>query len=129
MLNNIIYIKQFFIFCFGFFIVFLCSFNHLYALETMWKEVAKTSSQIQFIDTNSLKYNNRGILSVITKQAVLNPEDYQIIDTKSYLIAIDCERRLYSNLQLNANVGKIKSWNAPDNNVLIKQTILNSCSY
>ena len=123
------YIKQILIlFIFSFFI-FLSGFIKLSAEDIDWIEVGKTSNGIQLIDANSIKYNNRGFLSVITKYSEINPEDQTIISTNSYLMAVDCENRLFSKLPVNGELKQVKSWDEPTNDKLIKKTIINSCSY
>mgnify|MGYP004415566593 FL=1 len=92
-------------------------------------EVGKTNNEIQFIDSNSIKYNNRGFLSVLTKYSEINPDDQIVISTNSYLMAIDCENRLFSKLPVDGELNQVKNWEEPTNNKLIKRTIINSCSY
>ena len=99
----------------------------LFADEIKWKQVANTINEIQFIDSNSIKYN-KGILSLITKYSEINPEDGENITSDSYLLAIDCENRLYSRLPLNTELKQVKTWIKPSDK-LIKTTILNSCTY
>ncbi len=116
------YIKQILIlFIFSFFI-FLSAFIKLSAEDIDWIEVGKTSNGIQLIDANSIKYNNRGFLSVITKYSEINPEDQTIISTNSYLMAVDCENRLFSKLPVNGELKQVKSWDEPTNDKLIKKT-------
>ena len=111
------------------FLIIFSSFHNLYAYEINWTEVAKTSTEIQYIDTSSIKYNNRDMLSVITRSSEINPENNNILNTSSYLLAIDCENRLFSKLPINSELKQAKNWNKPINNILIKKTIINTCSY
>ena len=123
------FIKQVLIFCFISFLVFFSSFIKLSAEELHWIEVDRTINGIQFIDANSIKYNNRGFLSVITKYSEVNPDDQTIISSNSSLIAVDCENRLFSKLPVNGDIEQVKNWDNPINDKLIKKTIINSCSY
>ena len=123
------YINHLISICLISFLIFFLGFNRLSAEEINWIEVAKTSNEIQFIDVNSIKYNNQGLLSVITKYAVFNPDDQKIIKTNSYLMAVDCDSRLFSKLPVNGEIKQVKDWKEPFNDKLIKKTILNSCSY
>ena len=123
------HVKQILIFCLFSFLIFFSVFNKLSAAQINWVEVDKTNNGIQFIDSNSIKYNNRGILSVTTKFTEINPSDQTIISTDSYLMAVDCENRLFSKLPLNGELKQVKSWEKPNNDKLIKKTIINSCSY
>ena len=129
MINLQDFIKQSLIFCFFSFLIFLLSFSELMSAEIDWLEVDKTINGIQFIDSNSIKYNNRGFLSVLTKYSEINPDDQTIVSTNSYLMAIDCENRLFSKLPVNGRLDQVKNWDKPINDKLIKKTIINSCSY
>ena len=123
------YIKKVLIICLFSFLIFFSSFIKLYAEEIQWVEVDKTINGIQFIDANSIKYNNRGFLSVTTKYSEINQDDQTIISSNSYLMAIDCEKRLFSKLPLNGELKQVKNWEEPINDKLIKRTIINSCTY
>ncbi len=101
----------------------------LSAKEIKWLEVSKTNNEVIFIDPSSINYDNRGFLSVITKQSEIDPDDQEILNTDSYLIAIDCDNRLYSKLPVNGDIKQVKNWETPLNDKLIKKTIINSCSY
>ncbi len=122
-------LKQGLIFCFISFLMLFSSLNKISAEEVNWTEVANTTNGIQFIDTKSIKYNNRGILSVLSKYSEIDPDDQKIINTNLYLMAIDCENRLFSKLPVNSELKQVKKWDTPINDKLIKKTIINSCSY
>ena len=129
MIIQIKYIKRLFIFCcLSCLVIFSCSVL-TYANQTVWTEVGNANNEIQFIDSNSIKYNSKGNLSVITKYSEINPEDHITINTSSYLLAVDCENRLFSKLSLDSELKQVEKWEKPLNNKLIKKTIISSCSY
>ena len=123
------YIKKIIIFYFLSFLIFFSCVLELSADEINWIKVANTNNEIQFIDADSIKYNSSGFLSFLTKYSEINPDDQNIINTNSYLMVVDCENRLFSKLPVNAELKKVKNWENPANDKLIKKTILNSCSY
>ena len=110
-------------------LIFVSTSIKLFAEGIEWVEVSKSSNELVFIDPKSIKYNNNGFLSVITKYSEIDPEDEKIINTHSYLMAIDCENRLFSRLPLNAETKQVKNWETPIHDKLFKQTIINSCTY
>tara|TARA_Y100001968_G_C19165078_1_gene622809 strand:- start:94 stop:480 length:387 start_codon:yes stop_codon:yes gene_type:complete len=122
-------IKQILFFCIVFLIMFFSNSSKIFADETEWLEVSKTNNEILLINPNSIKYNNKGFLSVIAKYSEINPDDQKLINTDSYLMAIDCEQRLFSKLPENAVINQVKNWENPINNKFIKTTIINTCSY
>ena len=123
------YVKKGVVSFFIFSLIFLSCFIQLFAKDIIWTEVAKTNNEIQFIDAKSINYNKRGLLTFITKYSEINPNNQNIINTNSYLMAVDCEERLFSKLPLNGELKQVKNWKKPTNDKLIKKTIINSCSY
>ena len=123
------YIKQLLSFSFAIVLTVFSFSLMLSAKEIKWLEVSKTNNEVIFIDPSSINYDNRGFLSVITKQSEIDPEDQEILNTDSYLMAIDCDNRLYSRLPLTGDIKQVKNWETPLNDKLIKKTIINSCSY
>ena len=123
------YVKQVLLSCGIIFLMFFSYSFKLSADEIEWIEVSKADNEFIFIDPNSINYDNRGFLSVMTKYSEVNPEDQNIINTASYLMAIDCENRLFSKLPVNGEIKQVKNWDNPINDKLIKKTIMNSCSY
>ncbi len=122
------HIKQILIFCSIFFIILFCTSSKIFAELIDWIEVSRDNNEILSIDPNSIKYNKKGNLFVLTKYSVISSEDKGILNTDSFLMAIDCENRLFSKLPINIEIPKVKTWESPTNNKLIKQTILKSCS-
>ena len=91
--------------------------------------MSKKNNELLSINLNSIKYNNKGFLSVIAKYSEIDPDDQTVINDDSFLMAIDCENRLFSKFPVNADLKQVKNWENPINNKLIKKTIINSCSY
>ena len=123
------YIKQLLLYSFAIVLTVFSFSLMLSAEEIKWLEVSKTNNEVIFIDPSSINYDNRGFLSVITKQSEIDPEDQEILNTDSYLMAIDCDNRLYSKLPVTGDIKQVKNWETPLNDKLIKKTIINSCSY
>ena len=123
------YVKQVLLCCGIIFLMFFSYSFKLSADEIEWIEVSKAANEFIFIYPNSINYDNRGFLSVMTKYSEVNPEDQNIINTTSSLMAIDCENRLFSKLPVNGEIKQVKNWENPINDKLIKKTIMNSCSY
>ena len=123
------YILQVLLICCIFSLIFLSSSFKIFADEIEWLEVSKTNNELLSINPNSIKYNNKGFLSVIAKHSEIDPDDQSLINDDSFLMAIDCKNRLFSKFPANADVKQVKNWENPINNKLIKKTIINSCSY
>ena len=126
-LRNYIY-QGLLIFCIFFLILFSSSFM-ISAEEVEWLVVSKADNELLSINPNSIKYNNKGFLTVIAKHSEIDPDTQTVINDDSFLMAIDCENRLFNKYPANADLKQVKNWVNPINNKLIKKTILSSCSY
>ena len=123
------YIVQGLLFLSIFFLILFSFVFHILADEVEWLEVSKTNNEFIFINPNSIKYNNKGFLSVIAMHSEIAPDDQSVINDDPFLLAIDCENRLFSKFPANADLKQVKNWEIPINNKLIKKTIINSCTY
>ncbi len=123
------YISQFLIFSFILLLAFTSSSFKLYAEENEWLEVSKVDNELISINPSSIKYNNKGFLSVIARYSEIDLSDQSVINSDPFLMAIDCDNRLFSKFPVNTELKQVKNWETPVNNKLIKKTIINSCSY
>ena len=114
--------------CILFLILLSFSFN-VFADEIKWLEVSRTNDELIFINPHSIKYNNNGFLSVIASHSQIYPDEQIVVNNDPFLMAIDCENRLFSKFPVNYDLKQVKNWENPTNNKLIKTTIINSCSY
>ena len=123
------YIHQGCLFCCIFYLIFFSFSFKVFAEEIEWLEVSKTKSELLSINPNSIKYNNKGFLSVVAKHSEIDPDNQTVLNDDPFLMAIDCENRLFSKFPVNADLKQVKNWKNPINNKLIKISIINSCSY
>ncbi len=123
------YLHQGLIICCIFFLILFSSSFKIFADEIEWLEVSKTNNELLSINPNSIKYHNKGFLSVIAKRSVIDPDDQTVMNNDPFLIAIDCENRLFSKFPANSDLKQVKNWENSINNKLIKKTIVNTCSY
>ncbi len=129
-MSNIRYcMQQLLIFSCILFLTFTSTSFKLSAEESEWLEVSKVNNELLYINPSSIKYNDKGFLSVIARFYEIDSTDQSVLNTDSFLMAIDCENRLYSKFPVNTDLKKIKHWETPTNNKLIKKTIINSCSF
>ncbi len=122
-------INQLIVLSFVFFLVFTSSPFNLSAEESDWLEVSKADNELLSINPSSIKYSNKGFLSVIARYSEIDLSDQSVINSDPFLMAIDCDNRLFSKFPVNTELKQVKNWETPVNNKLIKKTIINSCSY
>jgi len=129
MINIRVYLQQALFFCCIFVLILFSSCFKLFADEIDWLKVSNTNNELLSINPHSIKYNNKGFLSVIAKQTEIDPEDQTIINNDSFLMAIDCENRLFSKFPENTDLKQVKNWENSINNKLVKKSIIKVCSY
>ena len=117
------------LFCSFFFLIFFSFSFMVFAEHIEWLDVSEIENELLSINPNSIKYNNKGVLSVIAKHSEIDPDDNTLLNDDLFLMAIDCENRLFNKFPLNADLKQVKNWENPINNKLIKKTIIKSCSY
>ena len=113
------YLHQGLMFCIIFSLIYFSPSFRLFAEEIEWLEVSKTNNELLSINPDSIKYNNKGILSVLAIHSEIDPDDQTVLNKDSFLMAIDCEKRLFSKFPVNADFKQVKSWENPVNNKLI----------
>tara|TARA_B100000214_G_C23508388_1_gene419405 strand:+ start:65 stop:454 length:390 start_codon:yes stop_codon:yes gene_type:complete len=123
------YIYKGILVCFIFFLILFSSSFNVLAEEIVWLDVSKTDNELLSINPNSIKYNNKGILSVIAMRSDIITDDQPVTNDDPFLLVIDCENRLFSKFPMQTDFKQVKNWESPINNKLIKTTIINSCSY
>ena len=123
------YIHQGFLYCCIIFLIFFTSNFRLFAEEIEWLEVANTNKELMYIKPDSIRYSNKGFLLVLAKYSQIDPNNKRVINNDSFLMAIDCENRLFNKFSEKADLKQVKNWEYPTNNKLIKKTIINTCSY
>ena len=101
----------------------------VFAEHIEWLDVSEIENELLSINPNSIKYNNKGLLLVIAKHSEIDSDGQTVINDDPFLLAIDCDNRLFSEFPANADIKQVKNWETPINNKLIKTTIINSCSY
>ena len=87
--------------------------------------MASSNNGKQSIDLESIKYDSKGILSLLTKYSKIDEQKQEVINTHLYLMEIDCEQRLFRDVAkngINQNGYKLKDSNGDK---LIKKTIIN----
>ena len=120
---------QILMFCFIFSVIYFSSSFKLFAEQIEWLEVSKTNNELLSINPNSIKYNNKGFLSVLAKYSEIDADNQTVFYKDSLLLAIDCEKILFSKFPVNADLKQVKSGENPLNNMLVEKTIINTCSY
>ncbi len=117
------------LFCCIFFLTIFSSPLMIIPLDFEWLEVSKINNELISIDPKSIKYKNRGFLTVIAKYSEIDSDMHTVTNNDTFLMAIDCGRRLYNKFPANTDLKQVKNWKNPINNKLLKKTIIASCSY
>ena len=78
-----------------FLLIFFSSSFRILAVEIDWLEVSRTNNELLYINPNSIKYSNKGFLSVIAKQSEIDPDDQTLINENPFITASRLEISQY----------------------------------
>ena len=74
------YLHQRLLICCIFFLILFSSSFKIFAKEIEWLEVSKANNELISINPDSIKYNNKGFLSVLAKYSEIDPDNQTIIN-------------------------------------------------
>ncbi len=103
--------------------------SYAFASNINWKEVPSNESGSQWWDTNSLKVINQGNLSVRSKFIpTLTNTSIEASSPNIYVMSIDCNRKLFRDLEVNG-ISKVNpKWESANGDALINEVINDVCN-
>ena len=98
-----------------------------YGINNNWVEVSKTPAGIQYLDRESLKNEDQGIIEIKTKYIKIDPYTSNELEENIYLMKINCLTNEFKDISVNGKKNLSAKWEAPNGDKLIDDVILNSC--
>ena len=108
-------------------IVFFNKSNLVYGANNNWVEVSKTPDGIQYLDKESLKIKEKGIIEIKTKYLKIDTYTSNKIEENIYLMKINCSTKEFKDISVNGKKNFTAKWEDPNGDKLIDEVILNSC--
>ena len=110
--------------------IFLVTPKDCNALDSNnWTEVASNENGKRFINTDSIKYDSKGILSILTRYLEIDAESQSVLNSKTSILEIDCDKRLFKKSSVDGKEQSDNNWKTSVEDRLIKRTIIKSCTY
>ena len=112
------------------FLLILFSFirpNIVYGASNNWIEVSKTNSGIEYIDRDSLKYKDNGVIEVAAKYLKIDSTTSKELEENTYIMRINCLNNKFKDISVNGKENLTSKWEGANGDKLIKDVISDSC--
>jgi hypothetical protein len=93
-----------------------------------WQEVDPTSDGRQWWDKGSLRLNRKGELTVLSRFSATPDESGKTATGSLYVMALDCDEKLYKDLQVNGLPKPRADWQLVGSEDLIAEVLEQSCA-
>jgi hypothetical protein len=100
----------------------------LWAGPVDWQEVNPTSAGKQWWDKGSLRLNRKGELTVLSRFSPSADASSKTASGKLFVMALDCDERLYKDLQVNGLPRPHANWQLVGAEDLIAEVLEQACS-
>ena len=101
--------------------------NMVYAENTNWIEVSKTSVGIQYLDRDSIDIRGKGIIELTTKYLKIDSNTSQKIEENIYTMEINCLTNKFKDISVNGKKNLTAKWEDPNGDKLLDDVITDSC--
>ncbi len=95
--------------------------------DNNWIEVSKTNLGIQYLDINSLKNKDKGIIEITTKYLKIDAKTSKEVDNNIYIMQINCITNKFKDISVNGNKNLTAKWQDPNGDKLLEDVISDSC--
>ncbi len=108
-------------------IIFDNKINAAYGSNNSWIEISRTSSGIQYLDSDSLINKDVGKIEITTKYLKIDTSNSKDIEENIYVMRINCITNKYKDISVNGERILISKWEDPNEDKLINDVISDSC--
>ena len=109
------------------FVIFINNTNKVYGANNHWFEVSKTPAGVQYIDIDSVKNKDKGVIEVTTKYLRINVNTLKEIEENIYTMRINCLTNKFKDISINGEKILIAKWEDPNGDKLLDDLISYSC--
>ena len=108
-------------------IIFFNRTKMVLGVDNNWIEVSRTNLGIQYIDTNSLKNKDKGIIEITTKYLKIDANTSKEVENNIYIMRINCINNKFKDISINGTKNFNAKWEESNGDKLINDVISNSC--
>ena len=101
--------------------------NIVYGANTNWVEVSRTPEGVQYLDTNSIDIEEKGIIELTTKYIIVDSSTSKEIDENIYIMKINCMTNKFKDISVNGKKNLSAKWEDPNGDKLLDDLISDSC--
>ena len=95
--------------------------------DNNWIEVSKTNLGIQYLDINSLKNKDKGIIEITTKYLKIDANTSKEVENNIYIMRINCINNKFKDISINGTKNFNAKWEESNGDKLIHDVISNIC--
>ena len=108
-------------------IIFFNRTKMVLGADNNWIEVSKTNLGIQYLDINSLKNKDKGIIEITTKYLKIDANTSKEVENNIYIMRINCINNKFKDISINGTKNFNAKWEESNGDKLINDVISNSC--
>ena len=101
--------------------------NILYLANTNWIEVSRTPEGIQYLDKDSIDFEEKGIIELATKYIKIDSSTSKEIEENIYIIKINCMTNKFKDISVNGKKNLSAKWEDTNGDKLLDDVISDSC--
>ena len=111
-------------------LILVILFNHkniVYGANTNWVEVSQTPAGIQYLDKDSIDFEEKGIIELTTKYIKIDSSTSKEIEENIYTMKINCMTNKFKDISVNGKKNLSAKWEDPNGDKLLDDVISDSC--
>ena len=101
--------------------------NIVYAANTNWVQVSRTSAGVQYLDIDSIDIEEKGIIELTTKYIKIDPSTSKEIEENIYIMKINCMNNKFKDISVNGKKNLSAKWEDPNGDKLLDDVISDNC--
>ena len=109
-------------------IIFYNKTNIAFGANKNWVEVSRTPVGIQYLDRESVKKREKGVIEISTKYIKIDVNTSMNIEENIYTMKINCLTNKFKDISVNGEDFLKAKWEDPNGDKLINDVISDSCN-
>ena len=101
--------------------------NIVYGANTNWVEVSRTPTGVQYLDSDRINIEEKGIIELTTKYIKIAPSTSKEIEENVYIMKINCMTNKFKDISVNGKKNLSAKWEDPNGDKLLDDVISDSC--
>ena len=108
-------------------IIFFNKTSIAYGANNNWIEVSRTFEGIQYLDMDSIKNKDKGLIEISTKYLKIDTYNSKKLEENIYTMQINCLTSKFKDISVNGKKNLRAKWERPNGDKLINDVISYGC--